>query len=211
MFKAKIKITYHDDWSIDLYNKFQCSIEFIYADSLEHKKVMDLARIEARQDLHDDIMEFLTGREKLVDVEVFESKEHSLYVKITTQMDFSSNTETFIRNNCFRLGSVYFIEGSEYWNVFSRGKENVGTLIKELKEDKKRNIELLSLKKYDLELEELTQKQMEVLVYLNDNGYFNVPKDITLEEAAKVLGTSAANVNKHLNRALSKVINSKLG
>ena len=112
----------------------------------------------------------------------------------------------FLNNNCFRIGTLEFQDGAEIWKIFSNTKENIKLLIKELNKKKNRTVTLLSVKNFDMEIQTLTQKQADHLDYLYLKGYFEIPKKITLQDASKDLKTSPENINKHLTRALKKII-----
>ena len=45
MFKGKIKVTYHKDWSIDLAQKINSQISFIYTQNISPTIVIDLMKI----------------------------------------------------------------------------------------------------------------------------------------------------------------------
>ena len=61
MFKGKISIRYHSDWSIDLANKFICNLEIIYSQNIDKHHVIDLIKITNLEKKYsfNDIKKFL--------------------------------------------------------------------------------------------------------------------------------------------------------
>lgn len=214
MFKAKISVKYFDDWSIDLVEEFNCELEFVYNQNVENKKILDLLKIK-KLDLKDEkfsslVVEFFKSYNEIVEVEILEESLEYLYLKVVTKMSFSSNNENFVKHSCFQLGTLKFEEKSEIWEFFTNKKENVKNLIFDLKKDKKREVKLLSLKNFNFEYSDLTKIQFEYLDFLFEKGYFEIPKKINLDEASLILNTSKTNLNKHINRALKKIVSSIL-
>lgn len=53
---------------------------------------------------------------------------------------------------------------------------------------------------------QLTSKQKEALKLAIDNGYYEVPRKITLEELSKKMGTNYSNYQVHLRKAENAVL-----
>lgn len=57
----------------------------------------------------------------------------------------------------------------------------------------------------------LTPAQREALLVANERGYFNDPRDVTLEELAEEVGVSATALGRRMRRALSTLVDATLG
>lgn len=210
MFKGKISIKYHSDWSIDLVKKFGCDLEVIYCQNINPNEVIDLMKITNLDKKYNfnRIKQFLEKYEIIKEIELIDEEDHYKLVKVLMIMNGLTNNQHFVKNFCFQIGNIQFIDNSEIWTFFTPKKENIKQLIKELKQNKDRVVELLSVTQYSLHSQGLTDKQYFYFEYLHRYGYFETPKQITLEEAAKNLNTTAVNINKHVNRAVKKLSDS---
>lgn len=209
MFKGKISIKYNSDWSIDLINKFNCELKIIYSQNIDKHYVIDLLKITnlGRKYSFNDIKDFLEKYDMIEEVELIDQEKSYILIKVSMIMNSLTNNQHFVKNFCFQIGGIQIINYAEIWIFFTPKKDNIKNLIEELKENKDRKIELLSITQYSLNSQGLTDKQYFYFEYLHRQGYFEMPKQITLEEAAKNLDTSSVNINKHINSALKKIVN----
>ena len=102
-------------------------------------------------------------------------------------------------------------QGYIIWELASWEKKNldriIGFAVKyfngkilKFKEEKISNISILRL------LPELTKKQKLALEIAIKNGYYEVPKKITMEKLAKVMGVCFSTYQVHLSRAEKKIM-----
>jgi len=103
-------------------------------------------------------------------------------------------------------------DGFEDWEIASLDKEVINDLIKvgqkiynlELKAlywKKIRNIGFLTV------LPELTEKQKKALEFCLENGYYEYPRRINLDELAKKQGLAFSTFQAHVRKAENKIIN----
>ena len=208
MFKGKISITYHKDWSIDLINTFNCNITFIYTQNSTPYEVIDLFRITNLNSNHSSksILNFLSKYNEFSKVECLDNTKNYILIKTKLKMKSLTNNQHFVKHSCFQVGNIQMDKTAEIWTFFTPKKENIKTLITELKENNDRDIKVLSITKYSLHSKGLTDKQYFYFEYLYRNGYFQIPKKITLDVASKELNTTPTNINKHVNRAVKKIV-----
>jgi len=209
MFKAKIEVAYKIDWSINLMKEFKSEMESIYCQNIYKNKVVDLIKIKRNLNAEKRIDYIFAEFDNIVDYEIIDKTDKYFFIKIITICE--SNNEKFVKNNCFQINSILLKDGKEYWNVISNNKQNFKNLIKDLKQNKNnKSTKLISLKSYTFEKDNLTDKQLDTLKFLHNEGYFNIPKNITLEKCAKKLKTTKSNLNVHLNKTVSKLISNFL-
>lgn len=55
-------------------------------------------------------------------------------------------------------------------------------------------------------LSHLTDRQKEIIIAAQKNGYYNIPREITMEELARKLGISKATTTEHLQKAENLII-----
>ena len=221
MFKGKIMVTYTKDWSVDLAQKLNSQISFIYTQNISPTTVVDLMKISKVKEndkltsknlkgkkseiSKEEILNFLHTYSQLSEVECIDETQNHLIFKIITQMNTLSNNQFFVKHSCFQIGSINMKNTSEIWEFFTPHKKNIKRLVKELESSQTRRVEILSITSYDLTTHSLTQKQYDTIHFLFQRGYFEQPKKITLEEASLILKTSPTNIQKHLAKALHKI------
>lgn len=206
MFKAKIEVEYKDDWSKDLMKKFDCEMKSIYCQNISQFKVIDVIKVKYTKELASELIEFLLNYDYIDSSEILETSSDYIIFQVITNCD--TNNERFVKNQCFSL-SLKFKDGKEHWIIISNSKENLKNLINDFN-DKTRDAKLIWVVKYDYEKDDLTGKQFDVLTFLYRNGYFQIPKNITLDEASKQLGISKSNLNVHMNKSINKLVDSFL-
>jgi predicted DNA binding protein len=55
-------------------------------------------------------------------------------------------------------------------------------------------------------LSHLTDRQKEIIIAAQKNGYYNIPREITMDELARKLGISKATTTEHLQKAENQII-----
>lgn len=124
---------------------------------------------------------------------------------------------TIERRNCLNLQPMIYTGGWEWYRVMAFSERDARQLFKDL--EKQCVIEVTSRRGVSAEsihvdtlvssaslLSGLTKKQARALVVALDNGYFNLPRNVTAVELAKRLGIPRTSFVDHLRKAQNKVI-----
>lgn len=130
------------------------------------------------------------------------------------------NIRDNIRVTAYKLGaisdsSVYF-EGREYWNFVFLRKESVEIMKKYMEKHgnlldyKIREINSADiLSKYEFRnLAIFTTRELEILKFAYERGFFENPKKVSMDDIAKELGISKAAIDQLLRKALKKIVES---
>ena len=59
-------------------------------------------------------------------------------------------------------------------------------------------------------MQTLTRKQQEILILAKNEGYYDSPRRVTLEDLSNRAGLSKATIAEHLRKAENQIINSVL-
>ena len=205
MFKAKIEVGYKNDWSVDLMSLFNCEMKSIYCQNISQCEVVDAIKMKYEFEFEKIFNSFFEKYNYIKKYEIIDKTENYIFFKIHTICD--SNNEKFVKNNCFQFGSIVLKNGKEYWDVISSSKDNFKNLLRDLKANSNnKEANLISLERYDFKKNNLTDKQFTILNFLFGQGYFEIPKKITLDECAQKLNMGKSNLNVHLNKAINKIV-----
>ncbi len=120
----------------------------------------------------------------------------------------------------FSDGTVFFLKpiivknGFEYWEVASWDKKHINALFKRVKKVGKQTatIELLELTNkpisafFSIAHTDLTKKQLSALKTACREGYYDLPRKISLEELAAKIGESRTTLQDKIRRAEKAII-----
>lgn len=121
------------------------------------------------------------------------------------------NQKSYIQNiiqkyNAFFIDLHTVFGGYEYWHVgiFDRN------LIEPMRNDLKRmgDLEALYIGEVDFAHTLLSEQQKRVLLFAFENGYYEIPRKITIGKIAQSLKLNHATAGEHLLKAENKIINS---
>jgi hypothetical protein len=138
-------------------------------------------------------------------VEEFEILE-SGYARI----EIASGTSEFHLSQLIHdLGAFYiypikFTNGREICTLIFDNKKEMRKMLKELKIDW--NIHRIGSINLQFDLEDLTPKQLKAVNLAIENGYFEIPKKINLEELSKQMKLSRTTFLEHLRKAEKKIL-----
>ncbi len=132
---------------------------------------------------------------------------------------YRSTTPAIEKNHCLELQPTIYRGGWEWYRIIAFSERDIKNLFRELDEFCK--VEIISRRKNASGsvrdtllistaslLGELTEKQLRALILAVENGYYGVPKKVTTEEIAGMLGVPRTTYEEHLRKAESKVLGS---
>ena len=123
------------------------------------------------------------------------------------------------KHNCLELQPSVYKGGWEWYRMLSFSEKDVLSMFAEL--SKNCLVEILSRRAVDAGsvmetflistsalFGVLTDKQLHALTLAIENGYYRVPKKVTTQEIAKLMGQPRTTYEEHLRKAESKVLRS---
>ena len=108
------------------------------------------------------------------------------------------------RSGCFLTSAIPSDDNLIYWDVFAPNNRYITNLIETMKEHGY-GVQKVSSTEYSEE-ETLTKRQEELIRYAFDNGYYEVPKKITLDDLADKFDISKSTASVILRDAERKLI-----
>ncbi|NQZ84545.1 MAG: helix-turn-helix domain-containing protein [Nanoarchaeales archaeon] len=203
LYIAKLEVEFESDWSKDLSNQFDLEFNYIYFQSIDNNSALDIVKISNKKYSSSKLLDFFSKYSNISEVVLLDETDNFYFFKVITIGDMS--IDKFSKYNCFQLDNVSIKCGREYWSLVSDDKLNFKKLLKVLNTNE-RKVEILSIKNYSFDKQNLTDKQFEVLLLLFNKGYFKIPREISLDGAAELLKSSKANVAMHLNKGINKIV-----
>src|SRR3989338_4206820 len=162
---------------------------------------------------------YITGNEKDFDA-IIKYLQKSKTYKVTKEIERSKDTllllvvlrQTGFVQNLIQKYHGFFIEqhtvygGWEYWHVGVIDRENIGAMQEEISKIGK--LEVLYIGKVEFANTLLSPQQKKVFSYAYEQGYYEIPRKITIDKIASALKLNHATCGEHLLKAENKMIKS---
>ncbi|NHJ23053.1 MAG: hypothetical protein EAX89_00660 [Candidatus Lokiarchaeota archaeon] len=205
---ARIKIKFPDDiWISEIFKKFhdvRMEIEYFLPYDLE--KSIGNAIVEIIHYNLNPIIEEIKNHRSVLEFSLLEQEENRIKFNVKTKDPYL----LYAVINCGALVDfpVNVREGYAYWRIIS-SRDRIDKLLS-LFEKKHINFELLRIgnSPYPLEDEKakLTLEESEVLDKAIELGFFEIPRDISLEDLANRLGKSKSALSVMLRKIIKKKV-----
>ncbi|MBI3032030.1 helix-turn-helix domain-containing protein [Candidatus Woesearchaeota archaeon] len=206
MFKFSFKIKHRNCSETALSAKFP----------QHHITVIDIQSKNPRQKQY---FYYITGNEKQFDAIVKHLKKSKAY-KLCKEIERSKDTllllvmldqKSYVQNliqkhNGFFLEHHTVYGGYEYWHIGLLDKKAITILMKEIK--KIGDMKVVYIGEVDFSHTLLSEQQKRIFKYAFEQGYYKIPRRLTIEQIAKALKLNHATVGEHLQKAENKLIGS---
>ena len=204
MFKFSFKIKHRNCSETALSAKFpQHHITVVDIQSKNQRQKQYFYYITGNEKQFDSIIQFLKKSKgyKLCK-EVERSKDTLL---LLVMLDQKSYVQNFIQKyHGFFLEHHTVYGGYEYWHIGLLDKKAIPVIIKEIK--KIGEMKALYIGEVDFGHILLSDQQKKIFKYAFEQGYYEIPRKLTIEKIAKTLKLNHATVGEHLQKAENKVI-----
>ena len=181
-----------------------------------HITVVD---IQSRDPRRKQYFYYITGNNKLFDAAIKHLKKTKSYElvreversKDTLMLVVMLNQKSYIQNiiqkyNGFFLELHTVYEGWEYWHIGVINKDSIGSMLNEFR--KMGELKVLYIGEAEFSYSLLSEQQKKVFLYAHENGYYEIPRKITIKKIASALKLNPATAGEHLLKAENKMINS---
>ena len=154
----------------------------------------------------DSIIEVIKNHNSVYEFNLIRQEENSIRFNVKTK-------DPYLLYGVIKCGvlvdfPVNVRDGYAYWRIIST-RDRINDLLN-LFEEKKLNYSLLKIgnSPYSLEKDEtkLTYKELEVLDIAIKNGFFEIPREISLEKLANKIGKSKSALSVMLRKIIKKKI-----
>jgi predicted DNA binding protein len=205
MFEAKFKLKHRGCWTNGL-TKFKSKFITHNAISLSEGFVQDITEIFlANKKESADIKKYFKNNKLVTKFEVLQETENKLLIQIFTNTNqIKSIAHIIIKNKCFLSKKVPLIDGYEIWTIAAPRKTAIRHALDEIK--LLGTFKLLHIKKSTFDGFNLSTNQEKIIRLAVDLGYYNWPKNISIQKLAKILKLSKPTVAEHLRKAEIKII-----
>jgi predicted DNA binding protein len=218
MLTAKVCVRFEGDWTEQLrqYNVFG---EFL-ASTFQNRRYLGLMTLET-DDL-DATLDVISGHEDITSVEVIESYEPTdpsraaatLFLKGT--LSKFSPLQTLMYEGYLPIGPTKLKDGAECFDLLLEDRSELSDATEILREfgtvhlervsnDFRREITPSAAEWQEL-LSSIPQRQRELLNLALERGYFDIPREVTLEELAGEMGITKTTASNHLRKAEQQVM-----
>lgn len=204
MYKFSFRIKHKNCAETGLSVKFsKHHITVLDIQAKDPKKKQYLYYIKGNAKEFDKIIEYLqkTKTYKLAK-EIERSKDTLVLLVILYQTGYIQNT--IQEYNGFFIDLHTVSKGYEYWHVGVIERETIEKMRKELKKVGK--LETLYIGKVDFAQHLLSPQQKKIFQYAYQQGYYELPRGITIAKIASLLDLTPATVGEHLLKAENKLI-----
>lgn len=171
--------------------------------SKNKKEKQYLYCIKGNERQFDNIIIFLRKAKSYKIVkEIERTKDILVLLVVLHQVGYVQNI--IQKYNGFFLEHHTVFAGYEYWHVGVVKKEVIQQMIKELK--KIGSFKTLFIGDVDFSQPLLSKQQKKIFSYAFEQGYYELPRKITIAEIAKALQLSSATAGEHLLKAENKLL-----
>lgn len=208
MLTARVSVAYRDDWT-EAIGDLEIGGD-IYTATLHRRRYMGLLRLYG--DRVEEALALVHDADYHESVDVVGRTKRSATVLVTAELTEKTPFTVMLENGYMPLDPTVLRRGREYFDLIIRNRERLLKLVDRLEAVGEVAIERVVS---DVELpaqpnpvawshllDDLTDRQLEVLTLAVDRGYFSVPREVTLTDLASDLDLQKSTVGEHLQRAL---------
>ncbi len=208
MFKIQFAILHEGCWGSAIHQEFP-SYQFSSIDCRWIKeRVAHILLARGEPEKFKEIMEYLKRRQDVLGVEYLHEDDHSLHLRVITRSEGGQFSDLFFDHDCFPIMPTRFEKDKEIWTLGTAKKENIAKVHELLAQ--KHTVTILSSREETIS-DLLTQKQREALTYAHHMGYYEWPREKSIQEICELLKVPKTVFLSHLRKAEQKVMDQFLG
>ncbi len=153
----------------------------------------------------DSIVKYLQKSKGYILVkEIERSNETLMLLVVLNQSSYIQNIIQQYHGFFIELHTVY--EGWEYWHIGVIDRVAIDLMLNEFK--KMGELKVLYIGEVEFANTLLSKQQKRVFMFAYEQGYYNLPRKITIEKIARALKLNHSTIGEHLLKAENKMINS---
>jgi len=209
--QVKFKIYHHDCWDTISSDKFkQLEINnispFVVLKETEKGNVYQaLRKVEGPENQVIEFLDYLKNRKDVLDLHIID-KTPDKTIFFVKPKQLSSTHFTLLQNQAVFLEQPKTMGGYEVLNVLVQDSSQMTKLFGELDEIGELKVQKIGKYKGTESAFSLTDKQKAALRTAIAHGYYQHPRESTVEELASISGISRSTFQEHLRKAESKII-----
>lgn len=217
MLTAKICVTFEDDWTADL-GRFDVSAEFL-ASRFRDRHYIGLLAIET--DRFDAVVDLIGSHPTIESVDPVErieveSGQWAGTLFIEGQLDEATPLQRILAEGFLPLRSATLENGRECFDLLLADRDELArataileafgpVTLERVTEGFRREI-VPSRTEWQAILQTMPSRRREILDAAIEEGYYEIPRSITLDELAECQGISKSTASDHLRKAEKEVL-----
>ena len=205
---ARVKIKFPDEiWISQIFNNYKdLQMEILHFLPYDIEKSIGNALIEIMHYKTDEIVEEIKNHPSVFEFSLIEKEEHRIKFNVKTK-------DPYLLYSVIKCGvlvnfPVNVREGYAYWRLIGT-RERIDELLT-LFDERQIDYELLRIGNAPYEISDdknkLSLEESEVLEQAIKSGFFEVPRNISLEELANQLGKSKSALSVMLRKIIKKKV-----
>jgi predicted DNA binding protein len=207
MLLTKIKISSKENLISRLSSEMEVEVEIVRCKADEGSGGLSILRIKSRSGADAEDIKRWFSKANGASVVSISSVSPDMHIAMVRNARCGL-CQAFVGTDCFLESGRSTGNDSVTWKVYTPNNTALKGMIERIRsEDCK--VELLSVKRAASSFE-LTRIQDEAIRLALTNGYYDIPKRITLEELAARSGISKATLNLILRRGQKKIISDRM-
>ena len=218
MLTAKVSVRFDGDWTEELrqYNVFG---EFL-ASTFRNRQYIGLITLET--DDFEGTRAVIESHPDVKSIEVIEtytldqSSRTNATLFIRGSLSQFSPLQTLMYEGFLPIGPTKLENGRECFDLLLEDRDELADVTEILREFGSVQVERISqefrreitpsMAEWQELLSSIPERQRELLTLALERGYFNIPRDVTLEELAEDMGITKTTASNHLRKAEQQVM-----
>lgn len=218
MLTARVCVRFEGDWTEEI-REYDVFGEFL-ASAFQNRRYLGLVTLEA-DDL-DATLDVIDRHDDINSVEVVERYQPAdksravASVFLKGQLSKFSPLQTLMYEGYLPIGPTELKDGAECFDLLMEDREELSDVVEILNEFGPVNIERISrdfrreitpsAAEWQELLSSVPQRQRELLNLALEQGYFSIPREVTLEELADQMDITKTTASNHLRKAERQVM-----
>lgn len=219
MLTAKVCVRYEGDWTSEL-EGYDVFAEFL-ASTFRNRRYIGIIALETSS--FESVLTIIENHQSVGIVDVIErynsktTEKTAATVLLHGKLTESTPLQILISEGFLPLGPTKLENGQECFDLLLENRDDLSKATSLLREFGSVSVERISQEfrrqvvpseaEWQELLSSIPSRQRELLNKAVEHGYFNIPREITLEELAGSMGITKTTASNHLRKAERQIIN----
>jgi len=203
MREAILMIKIPDSWMAHLGKKYEKPVKFLDCMPFDGSGGKGLIEIDCVEEDMNELVEIIRSHPNVNKIDISPSPDGSIIASVFCQNKCAA-CKSLMNSNCFLISASSGKDGFIEWRLLTGEGGSLTELMDKLK-GYGCEVELISCKRVTRKTV-LTERQEQIIRIAFENGYYDLPKKITIGKLAKLLGAAPSTLAEIIQRAERKII-----
>lgn len=221
MLSVKIQVKYENDWTAAL-RQYDVQGQFL-ASTFRGRRYLGIISLDVGSDEQEDVLETIRSDNTTESVEVLESRPIGYHdrtaVTILLRSSYLEYTplQILLYEGYLPFGAFGELEnGQMTFDLLVEDRDSISEAVSLLREFGSVQVERItqdfhshvvpSVTEWQTLLESFPTRQREILTTAVESGYYELPRETTLDKLASEIGVAKTTVSQHLRKAERRII-----